>query len=62
MKLLKVKEGETADMKKIINHSMANVKIFKPNKAFIKKRVNNLIERGYIKRDDKDNTKFHYLP
>lgn len=30
------------------------ITLFKPDIGFIKKRIENLIEREYIKRDDKD--------
>jgi hypothetical protein len=47
-------ELETNVMKQII--------MFVPDPAMIKQRIESLIEREYLKRDDTDRTKFIYLP
>jgi len=36
------------------------VKWFKPDAKLIKKRIESLMERGFMKRDDEDQTKLHY--
>jgi hypothetical protein len=47
-------ELETNVMKQII--------MFVPDPAMIKQRIESLIEREYLKRDDTDKSKFIYLP
>jgi len=36
------------------------VKWFKPDPKLVKKRIENLMERGFMKRDEEDQTKIHY--
>lgn len=38
----------------LIEACMQSIKIFKPDVMFIKKRIEHLIEKEFIKRDDKD--------
>ncbi|KAH3669095.1 hypothetical protein WICMUC_005059 [Wickerhamomyces mucosus] len=53
--------------KKILSHNELLVEIvkqlkrFKPSPQFIKRRIDNLLEREYLKRDDNDRTTYHYL-
>jgi hypothetical protein len=41
---------------------MKQVTIFKPQPAMIKKRIDSLIEREYIKRDENNRAVYIYLP
>ncbi|CAD8042797.1 unnamed protein product [Paramecium primaurelia] len=57
----------TMKSKKTIKHSdllsqcQQMITIFKPDIKFVKKRIENLIERGFIKRDEVDCNLYHYL-
>jgi hypothetical protein len=41
---------------------MKQVNMFLPQPQWIKMRIESLIERDYMKRDEADRTKFIYLP
>lgn len=46
----------------IITDACKLITNFKPDIQMIKKRIDSLIEREYIKRDEKDKSKFIYVP
>jgi hypothetical protein len=54
--------------RKILSHSdlqleiLSQINTFFPEPKFIKQRVENLIEREYLQRDDVDNKFYKYLP
>jgi hypothetical protein len=41
---------------------MKQITIFMPQPQMIKQRIESLIEREYLKRDDADRSKYIYLP
>ncbi|CAK58816.1 unnamed protein product (macronuclear) [Paramecium tetraurelia] len=57
----------TMKSKKSVTHSdliaqcAQMITIFKPDIKFVKKRIENLIDREYIKRDERDCNLYHYL-
>ncbi|CAD8124778.1 unnamed protein product [Paramecium sonneborni] len=55
-----MKSKKTIAHKELVDQCQFMVTIFKPDIKFIKKRIENLIEREYIKRDDKDWNIYHY--
>ena len=54
--------------RKVLSHGdllkdvMTQITLFKSQPIDIKKRIESLIERDYLKRDDDDKTKYIYLP
>lgn len=46
----------------LIGQIVEQIKLFKPDMRMIKKRIENLMERGFMKKDEEDRTKLIYIP
>ena len=57
-----MKARKTEKQNQLIEDVMKQVNMFLPQPQWIKMRIESLIERDYMKRDDADRTKFIYLP
>lgn len=57
-----MKARRTEKQNQLIEDVMRQVNMFLPQPQWIKMRIESLIERDYLKRDDADRTKFIYLP
>jgi hypothetical protein len=76
VKTVQVERGTTIDAaivrimksRKVINHNvlvgelLSHLSFFAPDPKAIKKRIESLIDREYMKRDLNDNKTYHYLP
>ncbi|CAD8111381.1 unnamed protein product [Paramecium primaurelia] len=56
-----MKSKKTIKHHELLENCQQMISIFKPDILFIKKRIENLIEREYIRRDEKDWNIYHYL-
>ncbi|CAK68276.1 unnamed protein product (macronuclear) [Paramecium tetraurelia] len=56
-----MKSRKTIKHHELLENCQQMISIFKPDILFIKKRIENLIEREYIRRDEKDWNIYHYL-
>ncbi|CAD8126267.1 unnamed protein product [Paramecium sonneborni] len=56
-----MKSKKTVKHHELLENCQCMISIFKPDILFIKKRIENLIEREYIRRDEKDWNIYHYL-
>jgi len=57
-----MKARKTEKQNQLIEDVMKQVNMFLPQPQWIKMRIESLIERDYLKRDEADRTKFIYLP
>ncbi|CAD8209055.1 unnamed protein product [Paramecium pentaurelia] len=55
-----MKSKKTIKHHELLENCQSMISIFKPDVLFIKKRIENLIERDYIRRDEKDWNIYHY--
>lgn len=56
-----MKSRKTATYNELVSETVRLVARFKPSPQFIKKRIETLLEREYLQRDDNDRTVYHYL-
>lgn len=57
-----MKSRKTMKLNDLLSDTVKILHLFRPQPAQIKARIESLIERGYMKRDDKDLSVFIYLP
>ncbi len=57
-----MKARKTEKHIQLMEDCIKQVTIFLPQPAMIKQRIESLIEREYLKRDDQDRAKYIYLP
>ena len=57
-----MKALKTAAMNELISRIIEDIRLFKPDMKMIKKRIENLIERGFMERNPDDNKKLIYIP
>lgn len=57
-----MKSRKTMRLNDLLSDTVKILHLFRPQPGQIKGRIESLIERGYMKRDDKDMTLFIYLP
>lgn len=57
-----MKARKTEKQNQLLEDVMKQVTMFLPQPTWIKQRIESLIERDYLKRDENDRTKFIYLP
>jgi hypothetical protein len=57
-----MKARKTEKFNQLLEDVIKQINMFLPQPAMIKQRIESLIEREYLKRDDADKTKFIYLP
>jgi hypothetical protein len=57
-----MKARKTEKHNQLIEDVIKQISIFMPQPQMIKQRIESLIEREYLKRDDGDRTKYIYLP
>jgi hypothetical protein len=57
-----MKARKTEKFNQLLEDVIKQINMFLPQPAMIKQRIESLIEREYLKRDDSDKTKFIYLP
>lgn len=56
-----MKSRKTLNHNELIIETVKQIQRFKPSPQFIKKRINELLEREYLQRDSTDKTVYHYL-
>lgn len=59
IRIMKSKKSLTSG--DLVAQVCASLHMFKPQPKFIKECITSLIDREYIKRDENDSTKLHYL-
>jgi hypothetical protein len=57
-----MKARKTEKHNQLIEDVIKQISIFMPQPQMIKQRIESLIEREYLKRDEADRTKYIYLP
>lgn len=57
-----MKARKTEKHNQLLEDVMRQITIFMPQPQMIKQRIESLIEREYLKRDDADRSKYIYLP
>lgn len=57
-----MKALKTAAMNILISRIIEDIRLFKPDMKMIKKRIENLIERGFMERNPDDNKQLIYIP
>ena len=57
-----MKARKTEKHNQLIEDVIKQISIFMPQPQMIKQRIESLIEREYLKRDDGDRAKYIYLP
>lgn len=57
-----MKARKTEIHNNLIQECIHQVQMFRPDVKMIKDRIDSLIERDFLKRDDKDRGKYIYLP
>jgi len=57
-----MKSRKQMKMHKVLDDARKLVTLFVPQPYAMKKRIESLIERGYMKRDENDQTLFIYCP
>jgi hypothetical protein len=57
-----MKARKTEKHNQLLEDVMKQITIFMPQPQMIKQRIESLIEREYLKRDDVDRAKYIYLP
>ena len=57
-----MKARKTEKYNQLLEDVIKQISMFLPQQAMIKQRIESLIEREYLKRDDVDKARFIYLP
>jgi hypothetical protein len=57
-----MKSRKTEKHVQLMEEVIRQISVFKPQPQMIKERIESLIEREYLKRDDADRTIYIYLP
>jgi hypothetical protein len=57
-----MKARKTEKHNQLLEDVLRQITIFMPQPQMIKQRIESLIEREYLKRDDDDRSKYIYLP
>jgi hypothetical protein len=57
-----MKARKTEKFSQLTEDVMKQVTMFLPQPPWIKQRIESLVERDYLKRDETDRTKYIYLP
>lgn len=57
-----MKARKTEKHNQLLEDVLRQINIFMPQPQMIKQRIESLIEREYLKRDDADRSKYIYLP
>lgn len=57
-----MKARKTEKHNQLLEDVMRQITLFLPQPQMIKQRIESLIEREYLKRDDADRSKYIYLP
>jgi hypothetical protein len=57
-----MKARKTEKHNQLLEDVMRQITLFMPQPQMIKQRIESLIEREYLKRDDADRSKYIYLP
>lgn len=57
-----MKARKTEKHNQLLEDVIKQITMFMPQPAWIKQRIESLIEREYLKRDEADRSKYIYLP